>query len=537
MGLRNLGVILGLGLGLYVISLPVHAQTPPPLTATLVAGVHPGWDLRALRTSGFNPKVGGLAVLPSGQLLIADWGTHFKSDGSVSALDANVPGAAPKVIASGLNEPLGLTVVEGKIYVLEKQQLSLLVDANGDGVYEARTKVAGGWEFDAANNYDFSFGLVFHEGFFYASMGVGVNPGGLTTEKQGKWRGTLLKMGLDGTTEVVADGFRMANGLGIGPENTLFVTDNQGSWVPTSKLIAVKPGRHYGHKVNPPSPFQAANVVESPPAIWFPHGEIGFSPAQPILLKSGEYAGQMLVADMRFGGILRAALEKVGGEWQGSVMQFSMGFEAGPNRLAFGADGTLFVGGIGGERGGWDWNGKKTGLQAIKPNGKRAFEIKAIRAIKTGFVVEFTDTVNPSVTTLTNWSLSQWDYPRALTYYVQKSNKEALNVTEAKLSADGKSVTLTVPGLKAFQIVQVRVDASLKSVAGNALWSNEGFYTLNTIPEYVVLPTSIAGHAAKNSRSVMGHPRMMPLRGFYGLDGKSRTSVSVPLPNLTIRER
>ena len=58
------------------------------------------------------------------------------------------------------------------------------------------------------------------------------------------------------------------------------------------------------------------------PAVQFPQNDMAGSVAQPLLDttdgKFGPYAGQFLVAEWTYPRILRADLEKVGGEYQGS---------------------------------------------------------------------------------------------------------------------------------------------------------------------------------------------------------------------------
>ena len=107
-------------------------------------------------------------------------------------------------------------------------------------------------------------------------------------------------------------------------------------------------------------------------------------------MQDGPYKGQMLHGDVTHGGIKRDFLEKVNGEYQGAVFRFTQGLEAGVNRLCWGPDGALYIGGIG-MVGGWSWKEKQYGLQRMKYNGKPTFEMLAVRAKPQGFEIEFTD--------------------------------------------------------------------------------------------------------------------------------------------------
>ena len=70
--------------------------------------------------------------------------------------------------------------------------------------------------------------------------------------------------------------------------------------------------------------------------LWLPQNEIANSPSTPVLLKAGPFEGQMLFGDVTYGGLQRAYLEKVDGEYQGAVFRHTQGLEAGVNRMIIG---------------------------------------------------------------------------------------------------------------------------------------------------------------------------------------------------------
>ncbi|WP_373330810.1 c-type cytochrome [Salmonirosea aquatica] len=206
-------------------------------------GVHPSYDLSTLSTPGFNPKVGAMAFLPHGRLLVTTWDTV----GGVYLLDGltRKDGSDIRVkrIASGLAEPLGIEVVNGEIYVLQKQELTKLIDHDGDQIIDEYRTICNGWG-ATADFHEFSFGLVYKDGYFYAtlSMAMRLKP----DEKQLPDRGRTIKISPDGTFESVNYGLRTPNGIGLGVDNELFVLDNQGQWLPGNKLIHVREGEFNG---------------------------------------------------------------------------------------------------------------------------------------------------------------------------------------------------------------------------------------------------------------------------------------------------
>ena len=55
-------------------------------------------------------------------------------------------------------------------------------------------------------------------------------------------------MSKDGSrTEIVANGFRAANGVCVNADGTFFVTDQEGHWTPKNRINWVHPGGFYGN--------------------------------------------------------------------------------------------------------------------------------------------------------------------------------------------------------------------------------------------------------------------------------------------------
>ncbi|GID91506.1 hypothetical protein Adi01nite_09180 [Amorphoplanes digitatis] len=452
-----------------------------PLTA-----VHPGYTLTNLRPSGFQPQVSAMDFFPDGRLAIATWGGSDTVAGEVYILSGVTGATSPSQvtytkIATGLREPMGLKIVDGKIYVAQKHELTELNDTNGDGTIDQYRRVAT-WPFDG-NFHEFAFGLLYKDGFFYLNLSVSINLGGATTEPQGSPnRGTSLKINrTTGAVEYVAGGLRTPDGLGWGPEGDIFVTDNQGGWLPASKLVQIKPGRFFNHYTNPDGPYDGQPVTQ--PVLWLPQNEIANSPSTPLLLDSGPYAGQMLFGDVTYGGIQRAFLEKINGQYQGAVFRLTQGLEAGVLRLSQGPDGALYAGGLG-AGGNWGQEGKLTyGLQKLTPNGNSVFDIKAMRAVADGFEFEYTQPVSTGTADqlAARYRAEQWRYVPTPAYGGPKVDEETLPVASAVLSADRLKVTLKLTGLKPGRVVHVRSPRPFTSTSGASLWSTEAWYSLNSL--------------------------------------------------------
>ncbi len=304
----------------------------------------------------------------------------------------------------------------------------------------------------------------------------------MSNERQKPDRGRTIKISKDGNYEWINYGLRTPNGIGLGVDNEIFVTDNQGEWVPGNKLIHVKKGEYHGMHWGLP-----VSVTETPPiaapAIWLPEDEIGNSPSEPVLIKEGPYKGQMLHGDVTHGGIKRDFLEKINGEYQGAVFRFTQGLEAGVNRLRWGPDGALYIGGVG-MVGGWSWKEKQYGLQRMTYNGKVTFEMLAVRAKPNGFEIEFTEPINVGIEIKPDdFLVQQWWYLPTEKYGGPKLDLEKLNITSITISDDRLRVSLEIPNLKEEHVVYFRLPEHLQSISDQSLWSSEVWYTLNKIPK------------------------------------------------------
>ncbi len=513
------GIIIGLLAGL------VSAQT--------MTTAHPGFTIQDIRPSALKANVGGMDFLPDGRMVICTWYNFSSAStkyGNVYIVDKAQSGEKAQVtykeFATGINEPLGVKVVEGVIYVLAKDALIRLPDANKDDKADQVETVVKGWAYhsEEAKPLEFALGLVHKSGVFYT---------GLATRwpvdvAQSKERGCLITLDPAKPTAygIFACGVRTPNGLVLGPDDELFTTENQGNYVPDSKLIHVQKDHFYGVKKST-NPSDLESKGETPPAVWIPHTVAGISPTQPVYVKTGIFKGQFIAGDNCMGTLQRYFLEKVQGEYQGMVIKFSGGIEAGANRIVTGPDGAIYIGGEGVDNnvwGGWAWDFKFNGLARMteKANGV-FFDVKAIRSLgPESMEVEFTEPATDAAGQITSYTVGSRSYNPTKDYGCCKTPTNGftpLTLTTATLSADKKKVVLKVTGLKAKTSVNI-VFNNLKSASGNNLWANQAWYTLNAFGPGVdapVPPVSVfQAPAAKNSGSVVLQNGRLHLPSFTG---------------------
>lgn len=445
--------------------------------------VHPAYTRTLARPGDFCPKVGGLAFHPGGDLLVSTW----DPEGAVWAIsNLGQPDPAKitaRKIASGLAEPLGLCVVGKRIFVLQKQELTELIDLDGDGVTDTYSCLCSDWNV-GPNFHEFAFGLVHKDGWLYANLAIAIDPGGKSTQPQVPGRGETIRISLEnGRFETVAHGLRTPNGIGMGPEDEIFLTDNQGDWLPASKLLRLETGAFYGSRAVKRE--AAAALAVTAPVLWMPQNEIGNSPSNPALIPAGNgpYTGQLCHGDVTYGGVQRDFVEIVDGTWQGCVIPWIQGLEAGVNRIVFGPDGALYAGGIG-SSGNWGQAGKNNcGLERLKYNAKGVFDLLAVRARSNGFELEFTQPLAAGEGWETgNYAITQWRYVPTEQYGGPKIDEQRLSVRRASVSADRTRVALEIDGLKPGHVVHVHVPGALICERGTRLWASEAWYTLNKLP-------------------------------------------------------
>ncbi len=517
-----------------------------------LAGVHPSWTLSDVRPPGFEPRVGSMAFLPDGRLVVGLFDPLQRDEIQLPDIEAKQPDALYALgnlnasdpaaitvtrIADGLYEPTGLCVVDGVLYVAHRREVTRLLDRDADGFLETHETVGSGWE--GWNYHQFAFGLLHKDGLFYTALSTAMAPPGWegmehNAGPNGPMRGGVVEIDPDtGDTRVIAGGTRTPNGLGITADGSIIYLDNQGTWMPANQLAEVVPGRFYGHsnwtrfvpnlgerfpRGGHPSVY--ADRPRTPAAVLMPQNEVNNSPTQPLLIEQGPFRGQLLVGELTAGGVRRVALERVEGQLQGALFRFTQGLESGVNRMAWGPDGSLYVGGIG-AGGNWNWRGTRFGLQRLTPNGRSVFEMHSVTATHNGLHIVFTEPVDRRwLTDPANYLIRSWSYRPSADYGGPKIDERPHRVVEAHPSDDGREVTLIIDGMEAGRCYHLRTDPV--SEAGSPIWSTEAWYTMNIVPRAnATSSSSLAGQPLHPDAVGVG---VLPPADAVTLTGKNSAS-------------
>jgi len=422
--------------------------------------------------SWFRP--GGIDFLPDGTCVVA----NISGDvWLVSGLDDSLKAVKWKHFASGLFQPLGCKVVDGKIYVLGRDQITRLHDLNNDG--EADFYESFNHDCVVTENYhEFALDLQADSaGNFYYAKGSPWTPTNTSPHQ-----GTMLKVSKDGSKlEIVATGLRAPNGLGMGPGDVLVCSDNQGHWMPTNRVNIIKPGGFYGmtpaahrdltFKAADGTEFQANPSTEearqkyktqfwdnSPipvngydlPLFWLPMdidnstgGEAWAPPG-----KFGPWAGKMLQTSYGKCSLFGVMQETVDGVEQAGLVRFPLSFKSGIMRARFGPrDGQLYLCGLNV----WQSNAASDGcLERVRFTGKPVTMPVALATTAKGVDVTFSAPLDASAADTANWSAEQWNYfwspkygsPDISIAEPGKRGKDLVLIDKATLSADKKTISL-----------------------------------------------------------------------------------------------
>ena len=440
-------------------------------------------------------EVGGLAWMPDGRLAVST------RRGQVwlveNALAQDPADARFQLFAEGLQEGLGLAVYEQELYVLQRSELSRLRDVDGDGRVDEVDTIANGWGV-SGNYHEFAFGLpVTPEGDFFASFNVSFfSPKWWHGKSPVPYRGWLMRLGLDGSMEPVALGLRSPSGLGFDAKGRLFVTDNQGDWLPSSPIYHVQQGAFYGHPASLrwTEEYQASQTEPSdtiPPeraneredaAIWIPY-EWSRSTGNLIPDASagrfGPFEEQLMVAELTNGMMLRARMESVRGQLQGAVwpMRQRVGSLA---RLLQAPDGTV-IGGM--TNRGWGGLAPNDGLARMRWTGVTPMEMKRVSLLQQGFTVEFTRPLSAAVTLAPeDIELSHYDYDYWWEYGSPERDTRPIGVQGLHLSQDRLKLTILTEALEPARVVRLKLKRVV-AADGAPLLHDTCAYTIRQLPE------------------------------------------------------
>ena len=382
----------------------------------------------------------------------------------VNGIEGDLAQLTWKRIASGLFQPLGVKIVDETIYVSCRDQIARLRDLNGDD------------EIDFIENFNNDHQVTEH--FHEFAMG-------LQTDREGNFyyaksarhalpalvphHGTLLKVSNDGRrTEIIATGFRAANGVCVNDDGTFFVTDQEGHWTPKNRINWVHPGGFYGNMFGYHNRTSSADNDMEQPLVWITN-EMDRSPGEPLWVTSeswGPLKGALLNVSYGTGRIFLVPHEKIGDRLQGGVVQLPIpDFPTGTMRGRFHpGNGHLYTCGL------YAWAGNRQadgGFYRVRATGKPSWLPVGLHARTNGMEIQFSDALDSaSANDANNYAVKVWALKRTANYGSKHIDEHGLKVAAATLAADKKSVFLNIPELGPTWCMEIKCD--LRGADGTA---------------------------------------------------------------------
>lgn len=457
------------------------------------------YTLDTLKLPESNPwnswfRTSALDFFADGRMVLA---THGGDVWVVSGIDDDLGELTWKRFASGLYEPFGVKVVDGQIYLTCKDRLVRLHDFNGDDeadFYESFSADTDVSFFFHAYNFDLQTDKAGN--FYYAKAGQYTDHA---------LPGAVIKVSADGKKrEVYCTGFRTPNGMGMMPDGRPTVSDNQGSWMPASKVSLTSPGGFYGYvqthasgswapdggridhkKVVPPKSFDQ-------PIIWMPQDFDNSSGGQLYVddPRWGPLSGRLLHTSFGKGWLYYFMMQDLGDVAQSGIVKLPLDFATGIHRARVNPkDGQVYSVGLNGWNGGGRPGLVEGGIQRVRFTGREARLVTSMRIRPKG--IEFTfnfDLDTDSAIDIASYNLEQWNYKWQASYgsaqwsvkNPDEKGRDAVVVKQVYISGDGRGVFLEIPGIQ--PVNQVLAKLKLKAQDGRE-FNEEIYLTINKVPQ------------------------------------------------------
>jgi hypothetical protein len=385
-------------------------------------------------------------------------------------------------IASGLFETLGLKVVNGVIHVHGRDQITQLIDLNGDGETDY-FKTFNRDVIISSNFHEFAFDLQTDKaGNFYFAKASPVRGGGRGFDQIFPHHGIVAKISPDGKKfDVVVTGLRAPGGMSIGPNGEITTGENEGTNQPSCKVgyTMGKEPVFFGTEASRQSlkdapyteplcylPMTVDNSGGS--QVWVPEGA-----------SFGLAAGTLLHLSYGQSSVYQVLTTPRGETLQGGVVKLPIQLQSSAMRARFHPDGSMYVLGFRG----WQTNAAtECAFQRIRhiPNvvvpTPEKLEYTAT-GIKLKFPVKLSHELAEDVA---SYSAERWNYVRSIQYgsgefSVDQPDLEAekraldneskghhkhdtVEVESAKLLPDGQTVELVLAGMKPAMTLKVTYD-------------------------------------------------------------------------------
>ncbi|MCB1092663.1 MAG: hypothetical protein KDL87_14100, partial [Verrucomicrobiae bacterium] len=415
------------------------------------------YELREVTLPKSNPwkrdvRVSGFDFFSDGRLALCT----FDGDvWAVSGLSGTLDQVKWRRIASGLHEPMGLSIVDDRIYVFDRNAVMRLNDGKSEVVtYEAFCNLVP----QTAETREFAMDI-------YAKPGGGfyLAKGGQIGTTWGKYNGTVIEVAADGKSfQRVAFGLRQPY-IGVDPQTGMVTaSDQQGNWVPATPIHVLGNDSYHGFQPETLKDKAVHPKEISEPPVWIPHF-INSSGASQVWLRQarmGPLNDSLIHIGFNRPEIFKVYFDESGKRRQGAVSPVLSGFPSGLLKGRVNpADGSLWLTGFKI----WGTPAEQiSGLYRVTMTGKPCWVPTDVRSSDRGVLLRFSQPVDPDVATnLASYTVDRWNYLRTHNYgsgnYKPDGTpgQESVPVASVYLSEDQTAVFLGIPGIQPVHSMRV----------------------------------------------------------------------------------
>ena len=384
----------------------------------------------------------GVAFFDNGDAAVA---TFFGDLWLVTGIDDGLEKVTWRRIAQGINQPLGLEIVDGKIHAICKDQITIYHDLNGDEEIDYFENFCNTFR-TSAGGHDYNTGLQLDaKGNFY-----------FATKHDGVYR--ISPDGKD--VHILADGLRNPNGIGVAPDGRVWVTPQEGQWTPASQVFHVKQGDYYGHQYH-----QRQQSIE-PATVYIPRA-IDNSTGGQLYITTDEW-GPMKdrLVSFSFGTNTHyLVLEDMSGpKAQGAIVPLDGDFISGIHRgRIHPIDEQVYV--VGSQ--GWGTYSQTDGsFERIRYTDKPVYYPIGFQIYQNGIRVDFDHQLSEKdVESVKNVFAQQWQYIYTMGYGSpefsirdpEQFGHDPLEITSAHVVGDGKSLFVEIPDIVPAMTIHLRM--------------------------------------------------------------------------------
>jgi hypothetical protein len=407
----------------------------------------------------------------------------------VSGLDQELEDVRWKRFATGLYNPLGLSVRGETVFVLEQGQITELNDLNSDGEADFYKRFNGDGPL-VPNAYWMGLEHDSEGRFYYLRSGHRAQG----SEHQDAY-GSLIQVSENGSSSTTyAYGFRQTGGLGIGPDNQIQTTDQEGNWVPATRIDRVMEGKFYGYQPNAPEGTSEGDGTMSftRPISWLPMGADN-SAGDELYADTdqwGPLGGHWIHLSWGMARMFVELHETVNGQLQGGVVRIPLDrFKAGLLRGAVGPhDGQVYVAGPGVP----GWTSVSSTLNTfnrVRYTGKPVHLPVQLKTSKSGVTLTFAGTLDrEEASKIENYTVKRWTYRYSSNYGSPpyslenpgEEGRDPMKVETVNVSPDGTEVSLDIADMK--PVRQMSVSYELKTEKGDPI-TNRVLFTIHELAE------------------------------------------------------